>query len=278
MCATGTRRRTITMRTWQMAVWLVFGATLVAASVLLRTRSGGKYEVKTSDLTFLVIPLLLAALATGKLKGFDLFGVKADLSALWSEAAQDEIKPQVARGAPVSIQDVMQAAEMAMKGGASELQRIIERKVDTLAFRLGNAGYYAPAIRAYVEKLSGSSHLRSIVVQEPDGALFGMYVAGDLTTYLNVAGDQGYEDFRLLLARGDGAARDKLAQLPGFIGAKNAVTASTSKRDALATMAGLDISSLPVVDAQRRFVGTVDRSKLTASLILTITDKIEGGQ
>ncbi len=91
------------------------------------TRSAGKYEVKTSDLAFLVIPVLLAALATGKLKGFDLFGVKADLSALWSEAAQDEIKPQIARGAPVSIQDVMQAAEMAMKGGASEL-RFLERR------------------------------------------------------------------------------------------------------------------------------------------------------
>ena len=47
---------------------------------------GGKYEVKTIDLVFLVIPLLLVALATGKLKGLDMFGVKADLSALWAEA------------------------------------------------------------------------------------------------------------------------------------------------------------------------------------------------
>ena len=32
---------------------------------------------------------------------------------------------------------------------------------------------------------------------------------------------------------------------------------------------------LPVVDGAGRFVGTVDRSQLTASLLLTVTDKLE---
>ena len=48
---------------------LVVGGVLVIASLLLRVISGGKYEVKTIDLVFLVIPLLLVALATGKLAG-----------------------------------------------------------------------------------------------------------------------------------------------------------------------------------------------------------------
>ncbi len=263
------------MRTWQILTLLAFGIFLVLASVVLRVRSNGKYEIKASDLTFFIIPLLVAALATGKLKGFDAFGVKADLSELWATAAKGQIQPQVARAQPVSVQDVVQASEIAMKGGIGDLQRLVERKVDALAFRLGSAGYYGPAIRSYLEKLSGSSHLRAIVVQNADGTLFGMYVAADLVGYLNVAGDAGYAEFQRLLNAGDEGARTRLANLPGFVAVNDAVTASTSKRDALATMARLDVGSLPVVNAERHFVGTVDRSKLTASLILAVSDKVE---
>jgi len=264
------------MQAWHIVALLALGLALVLGSLLLRARSDGKYEIKTSDLVFLVIPLLLVALATGKIKGLDLFGVKADLSELWTQAAKGKIQPQVANAKPVSVQDVVQASEMAMKGGVGELQRLVERRVDALAFRLGSASYYGPAIRSYLEKLSGSSHLRAIVVQEKDGSLFGIYVAPDLISYLNVAGDAGYGEFQRLLNSGDDSARAKLASLPGFVGVRDAVTASTSKRDALETMARLDVSSLPVVDTEHRFTGTVDRSKLTSSLILAVTDKVEG--
>jgi hypothetical protein len=37
-----------------------------------------RYEIKTIDLVFLVIPLIVVSLATGKIKGLDMFGVKAD--------------------------------------------------------------------------------------------------------------------------------------------------------------------------------------------------------
>ena len=36
-----------------------------------------------------------------------------------------------------------------------------------------------------------------------------------------------------------------------------------------------DVDILPVVDGQRRFVGTVSRPALTASLILSITEQLE---
>jgi len=265
------------MLTWHIVTLLVLGICLVLASVVARVRSDGKYEIKTSDLVFLFVPLLLVALATGKIRGLDAFGVKADLSELWAQAAKGKIQPQVTGAKPVSVQDVVQASEMAMKGGLGELQRLVDRKVDALAFRLGAAGYYnAQAIRSYLEKLSGSSHLRGIVIQESDGTLFGMYVAADIVSYLNVAGDRGYQEFQQMLNSGDPGARARLTALPGFVAAKDAVTASTSKRDALATVARLDVGSLPVVDATRKFVGTVDRSKMTASLILAVTDKVEG--
>src|SRR5439155_22292168 len=146
------RQRRIAMKTWHIVTLLALGICLVLASVVMRVRSDGKYEIKTSDLVFLVIPLVLVALATGKLKGLDAFGVKADLSELWAEAAKGKIQPHVASAHPASVQDIVQASEMAMKGGLEELQKLVERKVDTLAFRLGAAGYYnAQAIRSYLE-------------------------------------------------------------------------------------------------------------------------------
>lgn len=252
------------------------GVLLVLGSMLLRALSGGRYEVKTGDLVFLVIPLVVAALATGKVKGLDLFGVRADLSALWSEAAKTGIEKQVAPSQPATVQDAVRVVEMAGKGGVEELRRMIQRRVEALAFRLGHGGYYAPAIRTYLEALSGSSYLRAVVIDHADGRLFGIFSAADLIGFLRVAGDPGYQQLQQLLNSGSPAAQAELAKLPGFVAAEQAVTAQTSKREALERMERIKAESLPVVDERQRFVGTVDRSQLTASLILAVSAKIEG--
>jgi len=262
------------MSTAMIATLLSVGAILVIASLFLRVQSGGRYEFKTGDLVFLVIPLLLVSLATGKIKGLDLFGVKADLSALWVEAAQAKIEKQVAPAASASVQDVVHIMEMGAKGGTPDLQRLLQRRVEALEFRLG-FGYNGSAIQAYFDALSGSSQLRSIVVNNQDGTQFGMYLAGDLIGYLRVTREQGYAELGQRLNRGDETSRAELRKLPGFVGAEHAVTASTSKRESLARMEQLNVDSLPVVDNGRRFVGTVDRGKVTASLILAVTDKVE---
>ncbi|HKC05828.1 MAG TPA: CBS domain-containing protein [Methylomirabilota bacterium] len=263
------------MSTAMIGILLSVGAILVIASLFLRVQSGGRYEFKTGDLVFLVIPLLLVSLATGKIKGLDLFGVKADLSALWVEAAQAKIEKQVAPAASASVQDVVHIMEMGAKGGTQDLQRLLQRRVEALEFRLGFGGYNGSAIQAYFDALSGSSQLRSIVVNNQDGTLFGMYLAGDLIGYLRVTREQGYAELGQRLNRGDETSRAELKKLPGFVGAEHAVTASTSKRESLARMEQLNVDSLPVVDNGRRFVGTVDRGKVTASLILAVTDKVE---
>lgn len=255
---------------------LVAGVILVVASLLLRVLSGGKYEVKTIDLVFLVIPLLLVALATGKLKGLDMFGVKADLSALWAEAAEAKIEKQVTTGIPTNVEDVVQVMEMGMKAGPLELKRLIEKKAEALVFRLGHGGYYGPAIKTYFEALSGSSHLRTVVINYPDGQLFGIYHAPDLLGYMRITKDEGYRQFQQLLNAGDERAQQELAKLPGFVPNKYAVTPTTSKRDALALMEQINTESLPVINEQSRFMGMVNRSKLTAGLILAVTEKLEG--
>lgn len=255
---------------------LLLGVVLVIGSLLLRVFTEGKHEIKTVDLVFLIMPLLVVALATGRLKGLDLFGVKADLSALWTAAAQTSIESQVGPAAPNTVQDIVQVVEMAAKGGMDELRRIVERKTGALEFKLGAGGYYGPAIQTYLEALAGSATLRTLVVSYPSGTLFGVYNAADLIGYLRVTGESGYAQFQQLLNRGDAAAQKTLATWPGFVGAAQAVSPDTSKREALAQLERSNVNSLPVVDQEGRFIGTIDRTTLITNLLLAVTDKVEG--
>lgn len=251
---------------------LAAGGVLLVASLLLRVASGGRYEIKPTDLVWLVVPLLVVGVATGKVRGLDMFGVKADLSSLFAQAADAKIAPQLGKAPPATVQDAVQTVEMAAKGGVQDIGRLIARKVEALEFRLGQGGYYGPAIRAYFEALSGTSQLRVVVISAPDGSLYGVYTAAELIGALRVGGEQGYAQFEQMLNAGAGA---ELARLPGFIKAEDALAVTATKREALARMEALGVDLLPVRDAQGRFAGTVGRAKLTASLILAVTQKLE---
>lgn len=257
------------MSTSSIIILLAVGFGLLIGSVLIRVLSSGKYEIKTIDLAFIVVPLLLVGLATGRLQGLDLFGVKADFSKLFAEAANREIK--VGQPPVSSLQEVTQFIQAAPKLGINEIPHLIEQRTEAISFRLGAGIYDAQAIREYFEKLYGSSYLKFIVIENPDGTLFGVYSAADLVAYLRAAEDTGYNEFQDLLNRGDDSAHEMLARLPGFISAESAATTATTKREALERMDKLDRNTLPVVDADHHFVGTVERAKVITSLLLAVT-------
>jgi hypothetical protein len=262
-----------------LIVLLMLGSVLAVASVLLRVLTAGEYEVKTIDLIFLVIPLLLVALATGKLTSLDFFGLKADFSDLWAAVGQSEIRNQVSEPTPLTrqddlgVQNDLEVLERAEKSRPEDLPQLIGRQLEALEFELGHGGYREEAIAKYFEALSGS--LRVVVVNDREGKLFAIYNAPDLISLLRLSEGEGYSQLEGLLNSGNEEARSELAKLPGFVGADNAVTESTSKRDALARMEDLNTDILPVVNEESRFIGTVGRSKLTAGLILAVTDELE---
>jgi hypothetical protein len=266
------------MNSRQITVLLVIGIGLLIVSLMLRVFTQGKYEIKTIDLVFIILPLLFVGVATGKLRGLDLFGVKADLSELWAKAADTQIEQQVST-VPISpVSDAIEMIQTAEKRGVNDIPRLIEQRTQALAFRLGMGGYYGQAIRRYFEDLYGSSYLRYVVVNHADGRLFGVYDADDLIAYLRTLGEAGYAEFERMLNAGDEQAQQWLARLPGFVGAEHAVTPGISKRAALQAMEDLDQDALPVTDAAGHLVGTVERAKLTSSLILAVTERLAGAQ
>lgn len=253
---------------------LLAGIVLVVASIRLRVAFDGKYEIKALDLVLIVIPLILFGVATGKIKDIEFLGIKTDLSQLTAEA-NAEIANQVSKVAVITkvpdsqISDLVDTSAGTPKSGVREVPRLIREKTEVLSFSLGETRYLGTATRTYFDRLYDSSYLRYIVINKSDSSLFGMYAAADLVPTLRLRGDQGYDDFANWLNTGQEA---ELTELRGFVPAASAVTKGTSKREALMKMAELDRASLPVIDEDSRFVGTVDRAKLTASLILAVTE------
>ena len=262
----------------QIIALLLIGVGLLVGSVLLRVFSKGKYEIKTIDLVFIIVPLLFVGLATGKLYELDLFGVKADLSELFAKAADTQIEQQVSTVLVSPVEDAIKMIETAARGGVHEIPRLIKQRTQALAFSLGMGRYFGPAIKKYFDDLYGSSYLQYVVINHSDGTLYGMYDAADLIAYLRTLGEVGYDKFETMLNQGDERAKDWLARLPGFVSSEKAVTAKTSKRDALQVMEELKLDSLPVSDSAGCFIGTVERSKLTTSLILAVTKKLSSEQ
>ncbi|MBI5461573.1 MAG: hypothetical protein HY941_05230 [Gammaproteobacteria bacterium] len=264
------------MEKWQVIALLLLGLGLLLASVLTRARLGDKYELKTIDLVLIILPLLFVLLITGKLKVLDAFGVKADFSSLFADAAAENIKQQVGGTTSPSVDEVVNMLQMASKGGVSDIPRLVENKTQALMFRLGQGGYYGPAIRQYFDALYASSYLQYLVVMDPNGKLFCLYDALDLAVFFRTQGEQAYDEFARWLNTPNANPLQSLKRLPGFIGADQAVARDLSKRDVLKRMDALRVDSLPVVDKEGIFVGTVERAQLTASLILEVADRLEG--
>ena len=73
----------------------------------------------------------------------------------------------------------------------------------------------------------------------------------------------------------DATPYQRLAELPGFVGLETAVSQKADKREALAKMERLSVDWLPVVNPRNEFVGVVDRSRLTASLVLDVATSLK---
>jgi len=263
------------MEKWHVVVLLVGGVGLLLISVLVRAKYKDKYELRTIDLALVIMPLLFVLLVSGKLKMLDAFGVKADFSELFSEAAGANIEQQVSDSGSPSVNEVVKLLSTATKAGVKQIPKLVKNRTEALTFRLGHKGYYGPAIQKYFDALYASSYLQYLLILDEQGKLFGIYDALDLAVYFRTKGELAYKNFAKRLNYPDEDARQKLTRLPGFISSEKAVVRDLSKHEVLKRMDKMRVNSLPVVDHGGYFVGTVERAQLTASLILDVVERME---
>ncbi len=239
---------------------------ILALLVFLRATSR-RFEIKATDIVVAVLPVLIFLLVTGKIQKFEVGELKIETA--FVNASASAIASQVSAVSELPAEPV----ETAAKGGLREIPRLIAEKSEGLRFRLGHGGYWGPAIEEYLVKLTRYPFLRYVIIDNSDGTFFGIADAREITALLTSRGaphDSG--DFARWLNASDIRA---LRQISGLLRVEDALTEVADKREALQQMERLDADILPVVDAERRFVGVVDRSRLTASLIIDVAQQLK---
>lgn len=245
----------------------VFFVILIAL-VLIRLKSN-KFEIRATDLVVAVLPVVIFLLLTGKIQKLEMGELKIEMA--FVKASISAINAQVSQltGLP------SEPLQIDPKRGVEDIPRLIEKKTEGLLFRVGYGEYYGSAIQDYLNELIKYPYLKYIVLENRDGTFFGMADARALATLLSSARPPppySADNIANWLIRSDTSS---LKRLPGFEGSDMAVSQTTDKKQTLQMMEKLNVENLPVIDKEKRFVGIVNRSRLTASLILDVANELK---
>lgn len=254
--------------------WLLLSggiaAALLIALVLLRTLSRGRAEVKVTDAIIAVLPIVVALFATGKITKL-VIGPEGVTVERTREAILDAASSGVASdGALARIEP--EPLEAAAKGGTGRISEYAARNVQALTFQVGGL-YVAEIIEAYLTQLSQNRGFRYVVLIEDD-RFYGIIEAGVLLAYVGEESTGPDAPDWPMIERWIEGDPKAFRNLAGFVGADGALPPDINKRDALQRLNELDRDWLPVVDAEGHLAGIVDRSRLTASLILDVADQL----
>ena len=253
---------------------LVF-AVILFLIIIIRAKYS-KFEVKPTDIVLAIIPIALYLLITGQIKSLKFGGM--ELETVFVKAAEQSIASQVTPIKNLKSAMPIREIDSGRKARIEEIPILVKKEVEGLQFRLGHGRYAGFAIMRYLAELTNKDPLfRYIIINNQDGTFWGMsngpalykllsgitppFSADDVATWLNTSDKQS------------------LQRLPGFLSAKDAVNEKTTeKSQALEKMEKLNVDSLPVVDNENKFIGVVDRSRLTASLIIDVTQQLRGNK
>ncbi len=199
---------------------------------------------------------------TGKLRVLEFGGLK--MESAFVQASQQAVGTEV-DSLPV------EPIEPDRKEGVGSIDRLIADKSRALSFDLGYRGYAGYAIAEYLKTLTQHPYLQYLVIKNQDGSFAGMADARQT--------EQLIENHQLspdALARwlGEGDRSTLANSLPGWIGSKDALQSTARRREALEQMNSLNAESLPVVSGGV-FVGVVERSRVTAGMLVEIARKLE---
>ena len=239
---------------------------ILAFLVLLRAKNS-KFEVRVTDIVVAILPVVVVLLVTGKIQKLELGELKIETAFI--KASGSPIKSQITPLTGLPTEPI----QLGSKQGVEEIPRLIEKKTEGLLFRLGHGGYHGPAIQDYFSMLGKFPFLRFVIIENPDRTFFVMASAPDLVgLFGGPNGSFQVAEFARSLNLSD---RIFLQKLPGFVAAEKSLAPDTEKSQALKQMESLNVENLPVVDKGRRFIGIVNRSRLTASLIIDVTQDLK---
>lgn len=270
---------------WVLGLLFILVLTIV---VWVRKRFAGQIEIKPIDAVIAVTPLILWMATAGIFKKVEVPGVLSfETRDVIVKAAKEPIKFQVSRFPvkPLSTDP---------KKGIQEIPGLIAKGIEALSFQLGYSGYYGPAVWIYMSNLIRSPSFKYVVIVKPNGSLFGIFEASKLIVSLTPPNNaelmNAYplKPFRGLppeskVSKWTQFAKDIrdtkkvfLKTYAGFVSSTATVTTDLDKKQVLERMEKLSVNWLPVVSKEKANLdGIVERSRLTASLIIDIANQLQ---
>jgi len=231
---------------------------LLAAVVILRGKTHGRWGVKLADIAIALTPVLVWLVLTGQLTKLT-FGGEGLLSIELQKALTTDITNTFHFSLPI------ESLSEAEKPNPSRLDQFIEARTPAMFFVLGKR-YNADYAKEDLTKLRADPFFRYVIIQQNGGAFFGMMDANHLTQYLSAT--NGWNDFINAVALPNTAyfANPRL----GFVGAAKAVTETTEKAEVLQKMEREHMDWLPVTDPGAKWIGRVEQSAILVRLVLSL--------
>ncbi len=249
-----------------LAIALLIFAGIIIIVVLIRMRVGESFVIKQSDIVLALIPILLWLLLTNRIDKFEFGGVKIQRAFL--EASKEPITEQVNK-----LQLPVESIRLDAKRSVDEIPQLIQNKTEALFFQLGYRGYYGPAIENYLSRLTQYSFFKYIIILDQDDTFVGMCDASELQIiFQSPDAAFGSRNFENWLRDSDVKEFNKL---PSYISSEHAIKPTTEKQLVLEKMESLNIDILPVVDDKGKFSGIVNRSRLTASMLIDVANRVK---
>ena len=148
------------------------------------------------------------------------------------------------------------------KEGMEAIPRFIEKRVPAMTLQIGRQSYYyGPAIMEYLERLTKHDFFRYVVFVDGSGQFIGLVPARTFYEQLHTHNI----NIVSVIEKGD------IKILDGIV--TSAISTNSNKREVLEKMAAENVTELPVIDEGKRFIGVIDRDKLTSSVVLDLVSE-----
>ena len=239
-------------------VCLVTFAAVLVLLLVLRTR-WSRFEIKTGDMIAAALPVGLLLLVTGKLKMIEIGDFK--LEAALKEAVRTPVAAQVSSVESLPVERITAGP----KGGPDTLERLREQNPEAMTLTLGRSpSYYrGDAIAEYLRTLGG---LQYVFLLDSSDRLVGFIEAKRLR--------EGGIDLARFAEAVNTEDQAFLVGMPGYSPTEAAIPSGATKKVALERLEAQRADMLPALGPNGEVAGIVNRARLTASILLDISEQV----
>ena len=237
-----------------MTIWILAALffLILGLIVYIHYRVNGEFKIETSWLALSLAPVVIWLLATQQLSEFSGFGLAFKLREVTNSAVSLKADGDAIRPERISRDE---------KEGIGKIEQFKRDRVAAVTLVVGKQNYYNNrAIQRYLRELVPMSFFRYVLFEDAQGQFRGVVDGSRLLEQL-----QDGLDLVRLIESSDVSAIDGISAI--------SIASGSSKQESLQLMDRHGLAELPVVDDFGKFVGVVERDKITSSIVAELVSK-----